>query len=92
MALATTGTTMRQICAYSKQGEKLGQCFEVAPKGKALHPEFNRAGDEIWVSVWDTAGEIVVYDSTTLVEKARIKGLQTPTGKFNVYNTAHDVY
>ena len=57
-----------------------------------VHPEFNRAGDEIWVSVWDTDGELVVYDSTSLAEKARITGLKTPTGKFNVYNTAHDVY
>ncbi|MCC6668935.1 MAG: c-type cytochrome [Polyangiaceae bacterium] len=92
MALATTGTAMRQICAYSKQDGKLDHCFEATAQGKALHPEFNRAGDEIWVSVWDTAGEIVIYDTITLKEKSRIKGLQTPTGKFNVYNTAHDVY
>lgn len=92
MALATTGSRMRELCAYSKQDGKLEKCFEVAQHGKALHPEFDRAGDEVWVSVWDTAGEIVVYDATTLAEKARVKGLEAPTGKFNVYNTAHDVY
>ena len=49
-------------------------------------------------SVWGSAdkpgetGEIVVYDDATLEEKARIPDLITPTGKFNVYNTVHDVY
>jgi nitrite reductase (NO-forming)/hydroxylamine reductase len=36
-------------------------------------------------------GEIVIYDAETLEEKARIKGLETPTGKFNVYNRMHHV-
>ena len=30
--------------------------------------------------------EIVVYDAKTLKELYRIKGLTTPTGKFNVHN------
>ena len=35
-----------------------------------------------------------MYDDRTLTEVRRIRGewLVTPTGKFNVYNTAHDVY
>ena len=37
-------------------------------------------------------GEIVVYDDATLTEKARIKDLNTPTGKFNVNNTVKDIY
>ena len=46
------------------------------------------------MSVWDKAGELIVYDDKTLEEKSRIKEdwLVTPTGKFNVYNTAHDIY
>ena len=62
--------------------------------GAATHFEFNRAGTEVWVSVWDKAGEIVVYDDKTLKEKRRITGdwLMTPTGKFNVHNTARDIY
>ncbi len=62
-------------------------------EGKAaLHMEFNDDGTEVWVSVWNRTdnknptGEIVVYDAKTLKEKHRIKGLTTPTGKFNVYN------
>ena len=59
-----------------------------------VHFEYDKNGEEVWVSLWDRAGELVVYDDKTLTEKARIKGdwMVTPTGKFNVYNTAHDVY
>ena len=40
------------------------------------------------------AGAIVVVDDRTLKLKAVIKDprLVTPTGKFNVYNTQHDIY
>ena len=36
----------------------------------------------------------MIYDDKTMTEKARIKDerLVTPTGKFNVYNTRHDIY
>lgn len=63
----------------------------------AVHIEFNKDGTEFWVSVWnrknnkEPVGEIVVYDSKTLKEKKRIKGLSTPTGKFNVYNRINHV-
>ncbi len=67
-------------------------------EGKAaVHMEFNKDGSEVWVSVWNRAdnknptGEIVVYDAKTLKEKTRIKGLTTPTGKFNVYNRTNHV-
>jgi len=67
------------------------------PKAVAVHQEFNKDGTEVWVSVWArgagdrSKGEIVIYDAKTLEEKARIKGLETPTGKFNVYNRVHHV-
>ena len=50
--------------------------------------------DEVWAAVWDKEGELIVYDDKTLKEKTRIKAdwLVTPTGKWNVYNTVHDVY
>lgn len=44
------------------------------------------------ISDWATDGGLVILDSVTLQEIDRIYGLQTPTGKFNVYNTAHDIY
>ena len=64
---------------------------------RALQPEFNKAGDEVWVSVWsakDKQSAIVVIDDKTLKLKTVIKDprLVTPTGHFNVYNTQHDVY
>ncbi|MBC5765644.1 nitrite reductase [Ramlibacter albus] len=64
---------------------------------RALQPEYNKAGDEVWVSVWsakDKQSAIVVIDDRTLKPKAIIKDpkLVTPTGHFNVYNTQHDVY
>lgn len=67
------------------------------PGKAAVHMEFNKDGSEVWVSVWNRkdasnpTGEIVVYDSKTLEEKKRIKGLTTPTGKFNVYNRTNHV-
>jgi len=63
----------------------------------AVHFEFNKDGDEVWVSIWNRAdslepnGEIVIFDAKTLKEKARVKGLYAPTGKFNVYNRVNHV-
>jgi nitrite reductase (NO-forming)/hydroxylamine reductase len=64
---------------------------------RVVHPEFNKAGDEVWFSVWNGKTQqsaIVVVDDKTRKLKAVIKDkrLVTPTGKFNVYNTQHDVY
>ncbi len=64
---------------------------------RIVQPEFNKAGDEVWFSVWsakDKESAIVVVDDKTRKLKAVIKDsrLVTPTGKFNVYNTQHDIY
>lgn len=64
---------------------------------RVVQPEYNKAGDEVWFSVWNSTSEqsaIVVVDDKTLKLKNVIKDkrLITPTGKFNVYNTQHDVY
>lgn len=64
---------------------------------RVLQPEYNEAGDEVWFSVWsqqDEVSAIVVVDDKTLELKKVIKDkrLITPTGKFNVNNTQHDVY
>jgi nitrite reductase (NO-forming)/hydroxylamine reductase len=64
---------------------------------RVVQPEFNQAGDEVWFSVWsakDKQSAIVVVDDKTLKLKTVIKDprLITPTGKFNVYNTQHDIY
>ncbi|MGB5331104.1 MAG: cytochrome D1 domain-containing protein [Woeseiaceae bacterium] len=64
---------------------------------RVVQPEYNMAGDEVWFSVWsgkEQESAIVVVDDKTRKLKAVIKGpdIVTPTGKFNVYNTLHDIY
>lgn len=64
---------------------------------RVVQPEYNKAGDEVWFSVWSGQEEesaLVVVDDKTLKLKQVIKDkrLITPTGKFNVYNTQHDIY
>jgi nitrite reductase (NO-forming)/hydroxylamine reductase len=64
---------------------------------RVVQPEYNKAGDEVWFSVWngkEQESALVVVDDKTLKLKAVIKDkrLVTPTGKFNVYNTQHDIY
>ena len=64
---------------------------------RVVQPEYNKAGDEVWFSVWngkDQESAIVVVDDKTRKLKAVIRDpkLVTPTGKFNVFNTQHDVY
>jgi len=84
-----------------------GKNFEVLPIAKmaelgdgpklVVQPEYNKAGNEVWFSVWNSANltsAIVVIDDITRKLKAVIKDqrLITPTGKFNLYNTQHDIY
>ena len=89
----------QSVKVFSKATGKVIKTIQVTTEeGKAaVHMEFNKDGTEVWVSVWNRAdagnptGEIVIYDAKTLKEKARIKGLTTPTGKFNVYNRTNHV-
>jgi len=64
---------------------------------RVLQPEYSKDGSEVWFSVWsgkDKQSAIVVVDDKTRKLKAVIKDprLITPTGKFNVFNTQHDIY
>ena len=64
---------------------------------RVVQPEYNKAGDEVWFSVWSGQADesaIVVVDDKTRKLKKVIKGpkIITPTGKFNAYNTVHDIY
>lgn len=64
---------------------------------RVVQGEFNKAGTEVWFSVWNAKNlqsAIVVVDDKTLKLKKVIKDkrLITPTGKFNVFNTQHDIY
>jgi nitrite reductase (NO-forming)/hydroxylamine reductase len=76
---------------------KLAGLPESKATKRAVHPEYNEAGDEVWISLWAGKTEpsaIVVLDDKTRKVKNVIKDpkMITPTGKFNVYNTQHDIY
>lgn len=63
--------------------------------GRMVHMEYNKDGNEVWISVFmGEKSAILVYDDKTLELKEMIQGdwVQNPTGKFNVYNTTHDIY
>ncbi len=89
----------QSIQVLDKKTGKIAKTIRVTkdPGKVAVHTEFNKDGSEFWVSVWNRKdslkpnGEIVVYDTKTLKEKKRIKGLFAPTGKFNVYNRTNHV-
>jgi nitrite reductase (NO-forming)/hydroxylamine reductase len=89
----------QSIQVIDKKTGKIVKTIRVTEdEGKvAVHTEFNSDGSEFWVSVWNRKdslkanGEIVVYDTKTLEEKTRIKGLFAPTGKFNVHNRTNHV-
>ena len=99
MTLNPDEVLQRTICVIAKENpDEVHKCWEVSDYGRAVHMEYNMDGTEVWVSIWGFAdqpgqtGEIVIYDDATLEEIARIEDLVTPTGKFNVYNTVHDIY
>ena len=82
------GYEVLPIAEWAKLGE--------GPK-RVVQPEYNKAGDEVWFSVWNAKNQqsaIVVVDDKTRKLKAVLNDprLVTPTGKFNVYNTQHDIY
>lgn len=87
--------------------DNLDKGFEVLPIAdwaelgegpkRVVQPEYNKAGDEVWFSVWsgkDQESAIVIVDDKTRKLKHVIKDkrLITPTGKFNVFNTMADIY
>ncbi|MDF1645213.1 MAG: cytochrome D1 domain-containing protein [Pseudomonadales bacterium] len=85
----------------------LDKSFKVIPIAKmanigegaqlVVQPEYNKAGNEVWFSVWNGASQesavVVIDDKTRKLKKViKDKRLITPTGKFNLYNTQHDIY
>lgn len=66
-------------------------------KGKAVHVEYNKDGNEIWVAVWGNTTKastaMLIYDENlNLVKELNADWMVTPTGHFNVYNSVHDIY
>ena len=89
----------QSVQVISKETREIVKTIRLTEKPgyAAVHMEFNNDGSEVWVSVWNRKdskepnGEIIIYDAKTLEEKARVKGLFAPTGKFNVHNRTHHV-
>ncbi|MDH5473319.1 MAG: nitrite reductase [Gammaproteobacteria bacterium] len=89
----------QSIQVIDKKTRKIVKTIRLTEKKgyAAVHMEFNNDGSEVWVSIWNRAdskspnGEIVIFDAKTLKEKARVKGLYAPTGKFNVHNRVNHV-
>ncbi|MBA1333438.1 hypothetical protein QQ73_21155, partial [Candidatus Endoriftia persephone str. Guaymas] len=89
----------QSIQVISKKTHEIVKTIRLTEKKgyAAVHIEFNNDGSEVWTSVWNRAdskkpnGEIIIFDAKTLKEKARIKGLYAPTGKFNVHNRVNHV-
>lgn len=99
-ALSTNVDSQRSVFVYDKETLELVKTFKVPEKynGRAVHPEYNKQGDEVWISVWgkkdDPNNGILIYDDKKLKLKHDMDDdwIVTPTGKFNVHNTAHDIY
>jgi len=100
-ALNNDPKLQRSLFFFDKNTFKLKAQIEIPEKyaGRAVHLEYNRNGDEVWVAVWGKKDEphkqaILVYDDKTLKLKKEITGdwVATPTGHFNVYNTMKDIY
>ena len=89
----------QSIQVISKKTREIVKTIRLTKKKgyAAVHIEFNADGSEVWVSIWNRAdslkpnGEIVIFDTKTLKEINRVKGLYAPTGKFNVHNRVEHV-
>ncbi|MET0049302.1 MAG: cytochrome D1 domain-containing protein [Sedimenticola sp.] len=89
----------QSIQVISKETREIVKTIRLTEKAgyAAVHIEFNNDGSEVWTSVWNRKdskepnGEIIIFDAKTLKEKARVKGLYAPTGKFNVHNRINHV-
>ncbi|HHB11950.1 MAG TPA: nitrite reductase [Chromatiales bacterium] len=97
-ALNKDAKIQQTVCYFLKKDPMGGiHCQRLADHGRAVHFEYNKAGDEVWVSIWDkkdAPSELVIIDDKTGKVKQRIqdKRLITPTGKWNVHNTVGDIY
>jgi hypothetical protein len=79
-------TNTERIELVEKRSLSLSPRALIPDEGKkAMHVEFTDDGSRALVSVWDPEGAVVVYDSTTLDEVARLP-YAMPVGKYNAFN------
>ncbi len=104
-ALNSSDAVYQTVAVYDIRHFDKG--YEVLPVAKwanlgkgpkrVVQPEYNAKGDEVWFSVWNGKTQesalVIVDDKTRKLKKViKDKRLITPTGKFNIYNTMHDIY
>ena len=68
-----------------KQTLAVAHTLRPMPGKNAAHVEFTHDGRYLLLSVWDTDGALIVYDSHSLQEIKRIP-MNKPSGKYNVGN------
>ncbi|CAM5197693.1 Nitrite reductase [Castellaniella denitrificans] len=73
------------VHVIDKQSLEIVRTLRPMPGKNAAHVEFTHDGRHLLLSVWDTKGALIVYDSKTLQEIKRIP-MNKPSGKYNVGN------
>jgi len=73
------------IQLIDKQTLEIARTLRPMPGKTAAHVEFTHDGRYLLLSIWDTDGALIVYDSKTLEEIKRIP-MNKPSGKYNVGN------
>lgn len=91
MPLSSKAGVNGEVGVYNIDTGKM-RYLKVSPD-RIVHMEYNKDGDEVWISGW-LDNSIYIYDDKTLTLKKRISEdwVYTPTGKFNVYNSKNDIY
>jgi nitrite reductase (NO-forming)/hydroxylamine reductase len=99
--LSNEVSLQRSVDVFDIETLKLKKTITMPDKyvGRFVHMEYNKDGNEVWISVWGNKAKpeenaLLIYDDKTLELKKEITGdwMVTPTGKFNVYNTMKDIY
>ncbi|MBT2295810.1 nitrite reductase [Pseudomonas fluorescens] len=73
------------IHLIDKQTLEIAHTLRPMPGKTAAHVEFTHDGRYLLLSIWDTDGALIVYDSNTLKEIKRLP-MNKPSGKYNVGN------
>jgi mono/diheme cytochrome c family protein len=79
------GPAKDALTIIDKRTLKVARTLVPSPGRTAAHVEFDRSGRHAVVSIWETEGELVVYDAATFAEVKRIP-MSRPSGKYNVWN------
>jgi nitrite reductase (NO-forming)/hydroxylamine reductase len=90
--LANKEEETRQVCVYSKKEGKIEKCWTPMDRGRAVHFEYNKDGTGVAVGLGQEGRHHHLQRQGSEGDQAHRGTVVTPTGKFNVYNTAHDIY